>query len=361
MALDTYSAPTFFTSLAENADQVFFAYDIAAKRFTYLNPAFERVWRKKRKSVMDNPGSLFKLVHPEDQQHVKQVYQELLEGIIVSDVEFRILLRNKTQRWVCVKPVLLEEEGLLSGYLNDITIQKQYNDTLKKYSDKKNAILNILSHDLAGPLGLINNIAGLLASDLKSNGNQDVLELISIIQRSSQQGTQLIQEFVKQEFLESANVELIKRRVNLVKAFRESLEQYQQTQQLTQKTFHFHSSSESIYLELDDNKFMQVINNLISNSLKFTPDGGEITVSLEEKETTVLIQVQDTGIGIPAKYHATLFDKFTRARRPGIKGEPSVGLGMSIIKTIVEWHQGHIWFESQENQGTTFYIEIPKN
>ena len=92
---------------------------------------------------------------------------------------------------------------------------------------------------------------------------------------------------------------------------------------------------------------MQVINNLISNSIKFTPDGGEITVSLEEKENTVLITVADTGIGIPEKYHDTLFDKFTRARRPGIKGEPSVGLGMSIIKTIVEWHQGTIWFESQ--------------
>src|SRR5207253_7910739 len=110
----------------------------------------------------------------------------------------------------------------------------------------------------------------------------------------------------------------------------------------------------------DDTKFMQVINNLISNAIKFTPDGGEITVSLEEKEETVLITVADTGIGIPEKFHATLFDKFSAARRPGIKGEPSVGLGMSIIKMIVEWHQGHIWFDSQENKGTTFYIEIPK-
>ena len=138
------------------------------------------------------------------------------------------------------------------------------------------------------------------------------------------------------------------------------MEEYQATQQLTGKTFHFLPDSDKIYLELDDFKFMQVINNLISNAIKFTPDGGEITVALEEKEDRVLIRVADTGIGIPEKFHATLFDKFTRARRTGIKGEPSVGLGMSIIKTIVEWHQGKIWFESRENKGTTFFIEVPK-
>ena len=67
----------------------------------------------------------------------------------------------------------------------------------------------------------------------------------------------------------------------------------------------------------------------------------------------------DTGVGIPEKFHEKLFEKFSTARRTGLKGEPSVGLGMSIIKTIIEWHEGKIWFESQQNKGTTFYIEIP--
>jgi two-component system sensor histidine kinase VicK len=84
---------------------------------------------------------------------------------------------------------------------------------------------------------------------------------------------------------------------------------------------------------------------------------------VEDKEDrgTVLIWVADNGIGIPKKYHASLFDKFTKARRPGLREEPTVGLGMSIIKTIVEWHKGKIWFESEEDKGTTFYVEIPRN
>ena len=356
-----HSSPAFLEALTENADLVVFAFDTETKKFAYLNPAFEKVWRKKRKSVMDNPEPLLKMVHPADKPHVQRVYQDLLEGVIISDIEFRIKLWNGTERWVCIRPLLLEEEGLISGFAQDITAQKQYNDYLKKYSDKKNSVLNILSHDLAGPLGMIGSMADALQSDLKSNQNQDVHHLIRIIQQNSQHGVQMIQEFMKQEFLESTNVDLVKRRVDLVQALRESMEEYQKTQHMTHKNFHYLPAVKTMYLELDDNKFMQAINNLISNAIKFTPDGGDITVTLEEKEDSVLIKVADTGVGIPGKYHATLFDKFTRARRTGIKGEPSVGLGMSIIKTIVEWHQGHIWFESQESQGTTFYVEVPKS
>ena len=126
-------------------------------------------------------------------------------------------------------------------------------------------------------------------------------------------------------------------------------------------TFHFNSSASQVFVQIDESKFLQVINNLISNAIKFTPDGGTITLGLEEQEKTVLITVADTGIGIPKKFHAKLFDKFNNARRTGLKGQPSVGLGMSIIKTIVDWHEGNIWFESEEDKGTTFYIEIEKS
>lgn len=154
---------------------------------------------------------------------------------------------------------------------------------------------------------------------------------------------------------------MMKQRVDVVRMAKRTVQQYQESERRINKVFHLSASSDSIFIELDENKFMQSINNLISNAIKFTPDGGIITVSLEEEEEAVLFKVADNGIGIPEKYHVTLFEKFTNARRPGIKGEPSVGLGMSIIKTIVEWHHGKIWFESEVNKGTTFYISLPKS
>ena len=246
------SSPPYLAAYTESADLIFFAYDIAARRFSFLNPAFEKLWRKTRKSVLENPTELLKTIHPEDKAHVAQIYRELLEGAIITDVEFRIVLRDKTERWICVKPLLLGEELILTGSAEDITNQKQYNDTLKKYSEKKNSILNILSHDLAGPLGMIHNLSLMLEEDLKSNGNEAIHQLVGLIERSSKQGMQLIQEFIKQEFLESASVALVKRRVDLVQAMRESMEEYQATQQLTGKIFHCHPNNDKVFLVLDD-------------------------------------------------------------------------------------------------------------
>jgi two-component system sensor histidine kinase VicK len=128
------------------------------------------------------------------------------------------------------------------------------------------------------------------------------------------------------------------------------------------KVFKFTYSKLSIYADVDSAEFLAILNNLVSNAIKFTPDKGHNNVHLEEKdkEEIVLITIIDNGIGIPAQYHLTLFDKFTKARRQGLKGEETVGLGLSIVKHLVNLHQGKIYFENEENKGTTFYVKIPK-
>jgi len=302
------------------------------------------------------------MVSPDDQPYLEEKYADLLGGAILKDMEFRIELPGE-ERWLCLTPFLVEEAGqqTIVGFAEDISAVKAYSIYTKKYTDKKNATLNILSHDLAGPLAMIQNLSSLLTEELQHKESEDINKLINLIGKTSKQGTRLIQEFITQEFLDSTNTDMFRQRVDIVKMTKNTVEEYQQSKKRINKVFELHTSSDSIFMELDENKFMQALNNLISNAIKFTPDGGAITVSVEEEEETVLFKVADNGVGIPEKYHATLFDKFTNARRPGIKGEPSVGLGMSIIKTIVEWHQGKIWFESEENKGSTFYISLPKS
>lgn len=161
--------------------------------------------------------------------------------------------------------------------------------------------------------------------------------------------------------METAGSALLKKRVNLVQLFESLIQEYVGSANEMCQTFRFDYIKAQVFAEVDEPKFMQAVNNLLSNAIKFTPDGGTITLRLKEKEEKLLVTVTDTCIGIPAKFHAGLFNKFNDARRPGLKGELSVGLGMSIIKTIVEWHEGKIWFESEENKGTTFYVEIAKS
>lgn len=320
------------------------------------------MWHLNRKFIQKS-SSLKDTVHSGDREFLIKTYNEVVKGKKKTEVEFRLKPSGESQRWITSNPFLIEKEPnrrVIVGFAEDISKRKNKEDNLQKFAAKKDSIMEILAHDLAGPLNNIKGIASLLAAELKGIDHPNLDKLVGMIEKTSERSIRLIREFVKQEFIQSENSSLIKRRVDIVEKMKEVVDQYQSSASDISKTFHFNVSNEPMFVKIDEYKFTQVINNLISNAIKFTKDNGEITLQLEEKKDSVLISVADNGIGIPEKYHDKLFDKFTKARREGLRGEPSVGLGMSIIKTIVEWHDGKIWFDSKENEGTTFYIELPK-
>jgi two-component system sensor histidine kinase VicK len=127
------------------------------------------------------------------------------------------------------------------------------------------------------------------------------------------------------------------------------------------KHFEFEYSAAQVFVQVDQTKFMQALVNLVSNANKFTHTNGHIRVTVQEKAGSITLSVSDDGIGIPKDLQPQLFERFTKARRPGLKGEETVGLGLSIVKRIVELHGGKIWAESEENKGSTFFIELPSN
>ncbi|MFD3001964.1 ATP-binding protein [Pontibacter toksunensis] len=352
-----------FVKLFSRTSKVLFAYDVDAASITYLNAAFSHLWNRRRESVMDNPGILLETIHPEDMDYLVKEYDELLSGTSKHEIEFRILLPDSSEMWLLLTPQLITDskgKRIIAGIVEDITVAKDNIANLQKFASKKNSVLEILSHELSGPIANVHALAELLMDYTSEYKNSELDNVIRIIKESSDKSIRLIREFVQQEFLESAYSGMVKRRVNLVEKVREMMDQYKDGEVLINKDFRFNSSSDTIYINIDQNKFLQVLNNLISNSIKFTHDKGIIALDIFERETTVLITIKDDGIGIPQRFHKELFEKFSPARREGLKGEPSTGLGMSIIKTIVEWHKGNIWFESEENAGSTFYIEIPK-
>ena len=127
------------------------------------------------------------------------------------------------------------------------------------------------------------------------------------------------------------------------------------------KHFELQSSAAQVFAQVDQTKFMQALTNLVSNANKFTRRNGHIRVSVQVNAGSITLSVSDNGIGIPKDLLPVLFERFTKARRPGLKGEETVGLGLSIVKRIVELHGGRIWVESEEHQGSIFFIEIPGN
>jgi two-component system sensor histidine kinase VicK len=141
----------------------------------------------------------------------------------------------------------------VAGYAEDITDRKQYLETTLKYNAKKNALLEILSHELAAPFATIQGMANMIARKLQKG--EAIEDFVSYIQENAKKGTDLIRDFVDAEFLESAHVVLRKERTDLVAIFRTTLEDYQRGGAIIAKQFILSAGTPSIYLAIDSLKF----------------------------------------------------------------------------------------------------------
>ena len=344
-------------------DDVIFAFQPKDNKLLYLSAAFERIWEMPRNAVDSNFSAVISTIHPEDRTLVDNAFTTMQQTRRIQKLELRLLLADQQQKWISVNANLSQYNGIdtVIGTASDISAFKDYGNTLYKFANKKNSILDILTHDLVSPIGNIKTSAQVLLKHTEGKGDELLNRMLNIIFDNSDRSIRMIRDLVNAEMLESSEAPLVMQRTNIVQRVAEIIEQYKRSYHTIKQKVELISNVPGLYITIDETKFMQVINNLLSNALKFTRDTDEIKVIIEDKETTVLIQVADTGIGIPKELQPFIFDKFTKARREGIHGEPTIGLGLSIIKTIIEWHQGRIWFESAEGNGTTFYIEIPKN
>ena len=250
---------------------------------------------------------------------------------------------------------------LLGGSLRDTSVQKRYQENADLFNSRKNATLEILSHDLSGAFILVQQIAEFLREEVTSPLASRVPEMLGVLETTSRNSVKMIrEELINLEFLTSANTDLKVDRVDVGAVLRVPLDQLQNGQRVLGHAFIYTLPAEPIYANLDVNKFTQVLINLVANALKFTPHDGHVTVHIEPGPGVVRIRVVDNGIGIPLAMQPHLFERFTKARRPGLRGEATTGLGLALCKTIVEWHHGHISVASQEGQGSTFTIEIPQ-
>jgi len=114
-----------------------------------------------------------------------------------------------------------------------------------------------------------------------------------------------------------------------------------------------------LWVEIDTDKITQVLDNLLNNALKYSPDGGKITVKLMETHNNIILSISDEGLGIPRKDLGKIFDRFYRVDKARARAQGGTGLGLAIAKDIIKAHNGQIWAESQENRGSTFFIALP--
>jgi two-component system sensor histidine kinase VicK len=350
-----------FCQMGEISKDGYFIYSTAKQQFCYLNKAIEEIWEVDLGKIKADPTQLIKTIHPEDREHAQNCYFESLEDMVAKKYEIRLLFSEKEKYLLFnISPITIDDDVLIAGTIDDITVAKHNKIHIEQINAHKNITLEVLSHDLKEPLGMMRLTASAIEKDLAALGNDEVLNSLSFIQEMCERNMKLVRSMVNHEFLKSTVIELKKERADIVWEIQDVVRFYRKSHLRTLKDFRFSSSHEKIYLFLDSMKFLQVINNLISNAIKFTTYGGIIEVSIQNKDNSVIITVADNGIGIPEGLKKSLFDRGKKGLKPGLRGEDTGGLGMSIIKTIVELHNGKVWFDSEEGKGSIFYIELPK-
>ncbi|WP_406824054.1 ATP-binding protein [Pedobacter sp. KACC 23697] len=350
-----------FCNIGDRSVDGYFIFNYRSQNFSYLNKSLSTIWALNSDDVLNHPELLLERVHPEDLTHVMSCYKECLEEDGENKYEFRLLFPDR-EKYVRVIVFSVTDGAVkyLVGTVEDTTVERHNKIHIEQINARKNITLEVLAHDLKEPLGMMKLIASSMKEGIAQTGDERMINSLAFIHDMCERNLLLVRSMVNREFLKSSVVEISKERADLVWELRDVVRFYKRSKLGKMKHIKFTSSAEQIYLRLDSMKFLQVINNLISNSIKFTADYGHINLHAEEYENTVLITVSDDGIGIPEELQAGLFSHLPETLRPGLKGEESGGFGMGIIKAIVDLHQGKIWFKSKIGVGTTFYIELPK-
>jgi signal transduction histidine kinase len=246
------------------------------------------------------------------------------------------------------------------------TILQEKNELLEKRNAEKTELLSIVSHDLKNPLTAINGFTEIISSDLPLDHN--LQPIARHIHATVDRMNTLVRNLLDSAAIELGNITVRKQTVSLPLLVLGILDRYTIAAQSKQQRFRTHVTSEAASAEVvgDMGYLEQVFDNLISNAVKYSPLGGLITVRIllvGAGGDRIRVEVQDEGVGLSADDQAKLFGFFQRLSTQPTGGESSNGVGLAVVKKIVELHNGAIWCESDKDRGiagATFIVELPQ-
>ncbi|MBL7989929.1 MAG: hypothetical protein JNN25_00700 [Candidatus Kapabacteria bacterium] len=278
----------------------------------------------------------------------------VLLGIIVVGIGLRE--RGIKRQNVLLEAMVAERTSALKVSNNQLS---EANEQLRLANVEKNEFLGIVAHDLKNPLSTIQLAANFMHKNTDSLRDKDIQEMSGDILITSNRMFDLITNLLDVNKLEQNAITFVPASIDIVGLVRRSVMQY--TPQADAKSLHFRveSADESMTAFVNENATMQVIDNIISNAVKYSPQGKNITIRLQSRAGVVRMEVQDEGEGISPEDMQKLFGKFVRLSARPTGGEHSTGLGLSIVKKMVEAMQGRVWCESELGKGATFIVELP--
>ena len=335
-------------------------------RYTEVNKAYEEFFNIKRKDILGK--TIFDTAPIETAYHVKKLDEQLLSDhkSIVYESSTQIKQKNTIPIMVYKSSFGLpgkKPEGI-TALIIDISKQKEMEKTTLEALQKEKALneiktnfISMTSHEFRTPLTTILSSAELLAKYYKKWEETKIMGHYSKIQNSVQFMIAMLDEVLIISRSDRGKLAFNPSHLNIKDFSAEIIEQVKmQALPSHNIIFNYKLPYQNIYA--DPKLLNHILSNLLTNSLKFSPAGGDIALLVEDECDNIKFIVTDNGIGIPSEDVPNLFEPFFRARNSsGIKG---TGLGLSIVKRYVDLHNGEISLESQPGQGTKFFVKIKK-
>lgn len=317
-----------------------------------------------------------KAIHPDDRDFVDRFLTTSRKEGTKYEEEFRVVYPDGSIEWICAEGRSFLDEsgrpGRMTGVVQKITEQKQAADEIAKVHERekkareeaveanraKDFFLAFVSHELRSPLNAILGWARILLSkNVDDDTRRNALETI---ERSARFQTKLINDLVDSARVASGRIRLEYRPTNLYDIIRNSCEAQKPTADTKGIELNFSSDSEQIPLFGDSNRLQQVFGNLISNAIKFTPEGGTVQVDVKTADDSVRVRVADSGHGIDPVALPHIFKQFSQGDVDQAKTNVGLGLGLSIVKILVTKHGGVVHAESEGvGRGSVFTVTLP--
>ncbi len=315
--------------------------------------------------------ALSRRIHPDDWERYRKTVDRCIRERKPYQVEYRILLDDGSVRHIHAQGVQTRNnDGELirfAGTAQDITERKKIeeslleaNQQLKELDKIKSDFVSTASHELRTPIAIIHEGISLcldgIAGDITDTQKELLTDTLSNIARLKR----LVTDLLDISKIEAGKMEIRRSSVDLCELIYKILKSYDS--QAKEKEIHIKAllPDKPLFMFIDEDKITQIFNNLINNAIRFSKKGGCITIGVDEQEEAVRCSVVDTGIGIAKENLPKLFSKFEQFGKAEGSGYKGTGLGLTIVKALVEKHSGQIGVESVMGKGTTFRFTLKK-
>jgi two-component system sensor histidine kinase VicK len=335
-----------------------FIYHVEQRRFLFVNKSMVNIVEIGQKVLMEEPDVLLKSLAQEDQEYLLTRFTELFEKGAVENVQIRVH-EDKMPKILSFSGYLSADKSCVIGFVKDISKPKQHEDYLLAFGARKDAVLDTVAQNLITPLNLSNFTVDFIEKAVKEKKFNRLESHLAIMREVTAECIDIIGGLILQEHLESPGIHTKSNRFDLIEKLMVVVEKVKESNR--DRRFRVSTDLKHLFINGDDLKFLQIVQNILSNSVKFTKPKGTIETVVKDGKASVKIIIRDNGIGIPKELQPFIFEKNTRAARPGLKGENSNGIALYVCLKLARLLGGNLSFESEEGAGATFILELPKD